>query len=60
MDPNETLRRIRALVVTAIEASDQGVPPDANDSIELAEYVENLDEWLAKGGAPPREWGVRK
>lgn len=46
MDPNETLRRIRA----AIRNDETG---------ELAELVEALDDWLSGGGFLPSAWGSR-
>lgn len=52
MDPNETLRIIRRLVV---DMGDDGL--DAVEvGNELADRVHDLDEWLVKGGFPPDEW----
>lgn len=47
MDPNATLARIRWLI-------ENGSTYD--DWHELAQLVKALDEWLSKGGMPPRDW----
>lgn len=49
MDPNETLRQIRALYAPGAERTDP-------DGAELSELVQALDEWLSRGGFPPEEW----
>lgn len=50
MDPNETLRIIRAQVGMILDEND-GNSPEA-----LAEAVRNLDEWMSKGGFSPDAW----
>lgn len=50
MDPNETLRIIRAQVGMILDEND-GNSPEA-----LAEAVRDLDGWLSKGGFLPSEW----
>lgn len=52
MDPNETLRLIRA---TIAEMRD-GELPSMHAADVLAELFEALDGWLIKGGFLPREW----
>jgi len=48
MDPNETLRRIRAELDQAEWTS---------ETIEhVAEHFQALDEWLSKGGSLPESW----
>lgn len=58
MDPNATLENIRRLVERITVAADRGDNPRhiAEDGAELAEAVGNLDEWLSRGGFPPRDW----
>lgn len=46
MDPNETLRAIRALLTE----------DDGRTDPELADKVRALDEWLTKGGFLPEAW----
>lgn len=50
MDPNETLRRIRSLVLM-IEKD-----VTAENAQELAELTRALDGWMSKGGFAPTEW----
>ena len=52
MDPNEILREILELAedVRNEEASNTA------EAVMLAEKVENLHEWLKKGGIFPKEW----
>lgn len=53
MDPNETLRQLRALVAQ-VHGDEEG---DINDQLEdFAGYFEALDEWITKGGFLPRDW----
>lgn len=49
MDPNETLRRIRALTA-------QGDTLSVGDVMILVGLVTNLDEWMSYGGFPPTAW----
>lgn len=49
MDPNETLNTIRAEVHEILFG-------DKPDPDALAEAVNNLDEWLSRGGFLPNEW----
>lgn len=53
MDPNETLRRIRAIVA---ESDRSGELPGTDDIETLVELVGALDKWLTDGGFLPREW----
>lgn len=56
MDPNETLRMVRATI------KQMGV--ETNPAINaayaelLAEYVTALDEWLSGGGFLPTAWAT--
>lgn len=60
MDPNEALRLIRAYVKQmAVEDRHGSSPAPAmfeQHARNLAETIAGLDEWLSKGGFPPREW----
>lgn len=62
MDPNETLKMLRAMVLKALEYESKagGAPNDlgemANTAIDIAEAFQNLDLWLLSGGSYPREW----
>lgn len=53
MDPNETLRIIRTQLTAWRSADQEGYDPDV-----LAETVEALNDWLAKGGWMPTPWAV--
>lgn len=54
MDPNETVKTIMGLTNKMVGHSFAGDAP--NDGCELAEAVDNLDVWLAKGGFLPKRW----
>lgn len=65
MDPNETLRQLRALTtqlslrVASVEARGMNSPVYdelAEGVAELSELFQALDEWLSRGGFPPEEW----
>lgn len=61
MDPNEALRQIR-LLIKQMEVEDKpdhyhgGGQQWKQHAEDLAEQVQALDEWLAKGGFPPDAW----
>ncbi len=54
MDPNETIREMRELA--------HGISNTYGDEESLwagkclAEFFEDLDEWISKGGFLPRDW----
>ncbi len=52
MDPNETLERLRELAAIIVRSDD-----DATAAYELADAVQNLDQWLSNGGFLPQAWG---
>lgn len=57
MDPTETLKRIRGLVSMLTELRmDASCDDVAEDGEELASAVNELDEWLSRGGFLPRQW----
>jgi len=51
MDPNETLRMLRALTATILLLSS----PDPL-ALQMAELVDDLDEWLTRGDFLPDSW----
>lgn len=54
MDPNEALRQIRLLAKQLrVDENVYTIRQHAND---LAEAIEGLDEWIAKGGFLPTDW----
>lgn len=53
MDPDETLRQIRAL---CNEIAMAAAAERAELAEQLAERVEALDEWMTKGGFAPAAW----
>lgn len=56
MDPNEALARIRRMVDQIIA---QPSTATSDDAIALAEVVEGLDHWIARGGFLPEAWAKR-
>lgn len=56
MDPNATLYRMLDRARAIIAAIDEGSENVADDANELAEAVENLDEWIRRGGFLPDAW----
>lgn len=57
MDPNATLAVMldRAEVILADDREPEDGGP-SHEAIELAEAVQNLSEWLSKGGFLPSAW----
>ena len=49
MDPTMTLRQIRQLIV-------DGKKNTNFQEGEILELIDNLDEWLSKGGFLPQQW----
>lgn len=58
MDPNACLEKIRDLYERLVRVSDAepDAPVAAEDAQELAEAVNDLDDWLCKGGFLPSDW----
>ena len=52
MDPNATLAKIREMAVEILSDEDSATYRE----VELAEMIRHLDDWLSKGGFPPRGW----
>lgn len=55
MDPEETLSLLRARVADVFQP-DVDYPGDAAVLSEVVELFDALDDWLSKGGFPPRDW----
>ena len=60
MDPDETLKRIRALAARIIAVADKDDEDMSSEGLELAELVQALDTWIASGGFLPRAWENRR
>lgn len=66
MDPNKALAEILDLCrkLDSIDLLEDSEPSPAQEELEavgemgqsLAQKVQNLDEWIRKGGALPQEW----
>jgi hypothetical protein len=60
MDPNATLAELRTMAAQIIELedsdSDESEQMIAEIAIDLAERVQALDQWIARGGFLPLDW----
>ena len=58
MDPDETLRALRALLAEAGTDGDALADPASTlaDLASIAEHFDALDRWIAKGGYLPVDW----
>ena len=54
MDPNETLRCLRALSKQIIKENENEEMPD--NGMHMANIFQALDEWIVKGGFLPQDW----
>lgn len=59
MDPNACLARIRILQ-TLIESGPQDPDSMHYHANELSEAMQDMDEWLSKGGFLPDAWDSKK
>lgn len=57
MDPNAALKGLRDLIWEFNH--DDNVTMETFDTQALIDYVEALDQWLARGGFLPDSWGVK-
>jgi hypothetical protein len=55
MDPNENLRRLRALVESSNTDNVLQTPREA----EIVDLFEALDQWITNGGFIPDDWAKR-
>lgn len=60
MDPNAVLKEIRKLIERASDLESFPRPDPAELLTELASAVEDLDEWLTKGGFLPSAWELNR
>lgn len=56
MDPNETLKDLRALL--SGETVADNLHSLAVKYAEAEELFQALDEWLSKGNPPPTDWDI--
>lgn len=54
MDPTTLLHEIRRLI-TEIDNTESLAGKNAIRE-RVIDHVQNLDDWLSKGGMPPRDW----
>lgn len=59
MDPDLTLEQMMLCIETIQSDKPVSRQAFAQASYELAELVQGLDEWIAKGGYLPRLWRQR-
>jgi hypothetical protein len=59
MDPNLTLRALRALAAKVLYDWENGNRVDRDAVRALAERFEYLDEWISRGGFLPEPWTKR-
>lgn len=56
LDPDKNLEQQKDIAQRMVEGK-MATPEDfETDSIRLAELVLALDEWMSKGGFPPKAW----
>lgn len=56
MDPNETLRQMRAIAARILAREGADLHETAEDATDLALAVDALDTWLCHGGFIPDAW----
>jgi hypothetical protein len=56
MDPDATLAQIRELMATHHTHNDLG----EEETAQLVELIDALDEWMTKGGFLPTDWNARR
>jgi len=56
MDPNETLKTLRAVATRIDAAGSRGETPSPEDAVLLAEHFHALDLWVVNGGFLPQAW----
>jgi len=62
MDPNETLKRLRAIVrdIQADRDDPAGYNATTTREDEAADLVQALDAWLCSGGFLPDAWRTKR
>ena len=56
MDPNETLRQLRKLVMFVLEDDTEPFQDLTEKAESLATFFDALDDWLKGGGFLPTAW----
>lgn len=56
MDPNITIREIRAIIASWKLLEKEGGGVDLTEVDKLVEYIDALDTWILKGGYLPEDW----
>lgn len=56
MDPNETLRMLRAAIRQSHQSSADRMVTELEALESVRDYAEALDEWLSRGGFLPSAW----
>lgn len=58
MDPDVCLALMRERIQVGLALSEAGLAGEAHEAlVEAAEHARDLDEWLSRGGFPPKAWG---
>lgn len=56
LDPDENLREQKEIAQRFVDGKMTTQEDFETDSLRLAELVVALDEWLSRGGFPPKAW----
>lgn len=56
MDPNVTLKELRAYVRDLTQAEDEDKPIEPHKVARLVELVFAMDDWMSHGGFLPEAW----
>jgi hypothetical protein len=56
MDPNANLQEQREIVRWLLDINEENADELSKKTDRLAQLVEALDDWLSKGGFPPKAW----
>ena len=57
MDPTKNLEEQVEIANHMLDADDY---VDSGDAVRLAELVVSLDNWIVKGGFPPKRWNKER
>jgi hypothetical protein len=58
MDPNATLVLIRTMVTALLTEQDMSEEDRNETAVTLANAVDDLDQWITKGGFLPAVWNA--
>jgi len=56
MDPNANLKEIRSLAKSVYAQWEAGLDINQGNAAELVSLVQDLDEWITRGGFLPQDW----